>query len=154
MELFEILKKFKAVEPDAAYKETAKRAILATMPRERWSIGRAFAGIFETGVALALAAFFIMVIAGQFSNSSSVAPLQLSVINPTSLHAEAQAIDMQIELVKLSYQEATTTIQSTTQLAPHVKSKALFAATSTPASEATGTPATVSVDDALQALTQ
>ena len=124
------------------------------------------AGIFETGVAVSLAVFLILVIAGQFPATSYIAPVQLSVIDPATLHAEAQAIDMQIQLANLSYQESTTTVnESTTATAPDAAVKPKFAATMlVGSSTATSTPSTVlasstqtstmSVDEALQQLSQ
>jgi len=166
MEIFEILKQFKNIEPDPAYKETAKRAVLAATPRRKWSVGTVFAHIFETAIAGTLAVFFIMAIASEFSSSPYVAPLQLSVINPAALHAEAQAVDMQIELAKLTYQESTTTAQSTLRIAPKTPIAIPIPATSSLAiptkQEPTGTvpngtstlnPA-VSVDQALKTLAE
>jgi hypothetical protein len=164
MELFELLKQFKKIEPSASFTETSKRAILATIPREKFSVRRIFAGIFETGVAVALGVFFIMAIAGQFSSSPEIAPIQLSVMDPQALHAEAQAVDMQIQLVKLSYQESTTT-PSTATLAQGGIQRPMMAAVMPAATDNTTTTlvdgtstapstSTVSIDDALKALMQ
>src|SRR5258708_6377536 len=121
MELFETLKQFKQIQPDAAYTAISKRAILATTPRESWSAKRILIAVIETGLALGLDGFFILIATGQFFGVATpyVPPVQLSVITPDTLHAEAQAIDMQIELAKLSYQESTTTARvSTPKLTP------------------------------------
>src|ERR1700691_4074612 len=103
MNLFETLKEFKNVSPDPTFSETSKRVILATTPRERWSIGRVFAHVIETGIAVALTVFFILVIAGQFSNVPYVSPTRFSVVNPETLSAEAQAVDIQIQLADVVY---------------------------------------------------
>jgi len=164
MDLFETLKQFKQIEPDASYKETSKRAVLATLPREPLSFKKTLATFVETGLAFSLVAFFILLATGQFFGSETpyVSPIQLSVVNPDALHAEAQAIDMQIKLANLSYQESTTTISnslttsntkaaSKALIAPSVvsetspDSESLAAATSTPSS-------TISIDQALEQL--
>ena len=170
MNLFETLKQFKNISPDPAYAEKSKRAILATNPAERWSLGRWLAHTAETGVAVALVVFFIMVITGQLSGSP-VSPIQFSVIDPQTLHAEAQAVDIQIQLAKIAYQEpATTTSESTAQIAAAgvgsapstaaalsaaIKDSAVSStpvAGGTASSTTTSTP--VTVDQALKALSQ
>jgi hypothetical protein len=174
MELFELLKEFKKIEPAAASKETSKRAILATMPRERLGVWRTVAGVFETAIAVGLVAFFIFVIVGgQFPGSSYVAPVspaQFSVINPETLKAEAQAVDIQIQLAKVAYTEATTTAadESTQQIVAEtapakISPAAVPAAESTVASSTAATANTssstasstnVSLDQTLEGLTQ
>jgi hypothetical protein len=165
MQLFEILKQFKRIEPDQAFKEKSKRAVLSYQPRQRVSLRRAIMGFFETGIALALTGFFILLITGRFSGSSYIAPVQFSVINPQTLHAEAQAVDIQIQLANLSYQESSSTTGnvSTPQIAAAIIAKqpalllaqASSSATSTSASAATSTPtSTISVDQALQELSR
>lgn len=167
MNLLETLKEFKNISPDPAFTEKSKRAVLATMPRERLSIGRVFAHIIETGIAVALTVFFILVIAGQFSNVPYVSPTRFSVVNPETLSAEAQAVDIQIQLANVTYQEPTTTIAiaQTTPQAPAASAiiparlgMASAASSSTSAegegsSTATSTQ-TVSIDEALKALSQ
>ncbi len=170
MNLLEILKHFKNIEPDSAYAEKSKRMILATDPREPWNLGRGLAHIFETGIALALTVFFILVIAGQFSNVPYVSPAQFSVINPATLHAEAQAVDIQIQLANVAYRATTstpigmneTTAQSVTASGTVMAPSAGFtaaaleasgtASSSASASAATSSASAVSVDQALQEL--
>jgi hypothetical protein len=162
MDLLEILKQFKTIASDPVAREISKRAILATTPKQHFGFRRILAGVFETGVAVALSVFFIMVIAGQFSNLP-VAPVQLSVINPDTLRAEAQAIDIQIELAKLSYEETTTTIASTVPMIATIKPKAVMTplATKTKPTQTTVASSssmeptsTLSVDQALEQLSQ
>jgi hypothetical protein len=167
MNLFETLKEFKNISPDPAYTEKSKRAILAVTPKESLSFRRVFAHIFETGVAVALTVFFILIIVGQFSNTPYVSPAQFSVINPATLRAEAQAVDIQIQLAKVAYQEPTSTTTETT--AQRATSGAVAfpmkiadsAATPSSSVSAVGsqgsstvTSTVVSVDEALNALSQ
>ena len=176
MNLFETLKQFKNISSDPAYREKSKRAILATLPREPWSMWRLVTRITETGIAVALAVFFILIIAGRFPSIPYVAPVQFSVIDPQTLRAEAQAVDIQIQLANVAYQQpvtaaATTTSETTPQTAPGAHpgfAAAALQATSSPAGTAasstlpsgtapagsSSTQATVSVDDALKPLAQ
>jgi hypothetical protein len=172
MELFDLLKKFKNIEPDAAFKEHSKRLVLAEAPRKPLSIWRSIATIFETGIAVGLTVFFILVITGQFPSVSlplqtkipGVSSAQLSVINPETLRAEAQAVDIQIQLAQLTYQESTATIESTPWVAAAIVTKhplGMAASSSTDASSASSTASSSlsmnqamnqAIDQALQAL--
>jgi len=188
MNLLEILKQFKNITPDPANKEKSKRGILAMTPREPMSAWRIIAGIFETGIAAALAVFFILVITGQFSNAPYVSPVKFSVINPETLNAEAQAVDIQIQLAQVAYEESTTTPAVVNETTPQTASASGAGGSAAPASSgfapaalqvvgtasssaisgaasnggqlanqtATSTPTstTVSVDQALQALSK
>jgi len=149
MDLLKILKQFKNIEPNRAFSETSRRAVLAqaeAMPA--WSVKRALFGILEAGTAVALAGFFIMLITGGFSGSR-LAPVQYSAIDPQGLRAEAQAIDIQIQLANLNYQGSTA--ESTVQtVKPANTTKA-----ASPVTSATSTPAatpTLTIDQALEKL--
>lgn len=169
MELFNTLKQFKKIKPDATHSAISKRAILAQTPiepRRVWGLRRSLAAIFETGFAVALTVFFILIIIGKFPGQSSVSPVQLSVINPTTLKAEAQAVDIQIQLAQIAYTETTSTDESTpaTTAAIAAKQPALAAAAinaasstasnGTSASSTNASSTTISIDQALQELSQ
>ena len=152
--LLETLKQFKNITPDPAYKESSKRAVLATMPRERWSAWRSVAAIFETGVAVALAVFFILVVTGQLSGNSYVSPVQFSAIDPKTLNAEAQAVDIQIQLANVAYQESSTTTHQDTLINASTPQMVIITSTTEASPSSTPAPATVSVDQALKALSE
>jgi hypothetical protein len=151
MDLFEILKQFKTIMPDGAFTEKSRRAILASLPLEKPGILGIFKAqrfvfrIVETGAALALAGFFIFLITGGLSGSS-ISPVRFSAIDPQMLHAEAQAIDAQIELASLNYSEPAL-VESTQKLATAVGKKSGIAASSTASSS-------VSLDQALETLSK
>lgn len=163
MNLLELLKQFKNIEPDPAFKETSKRAVLAAAPAmsaaRGWSAQRTIWKIIETGVAVALTGFFVLLITGAFSGSE-LSPIQYSAIDPQSLHAEAQAIDIQIQLANLNYSEPAA--QSTMQIAgaktggaKNASPLASSTANGTASATATSTASTtVSIDQALQSLAQ
>jgi hypothetical protein len=165
MNVQDILKQFKTIQPDAAFTEKSKRAILAQTPREPISARRFIFGLLETGIAVALAGFFILVVTGQFPKNSYIAPVQLSVVNPETLHAEAQAVDIQIQLANLTYQESSSTSdESTPQVAAAIVAEqpsliAAIASSSATSSSQTASASstastTVSIDQALEQLSK
>jgi hypothetical protein len=169
MKISDILKQFKNIQPDAEYAEKSKRAVLAapqTMAvRDRGIM--IFLHSLETGAALVLAGFFILLATGSFSGNKYLAPVQYSVIDPNGLHAEAQAIDIQIQLANLDYSAVASTSESTTATAAGT-ARAMMSAlaikgtgsASNPSSTiaagdaSTTAPTPLSVDQALQALSQ
>jgi len=158
MNLLELLKQFKAISPDPAFKEQSKRAILATEPAAPvWTPRRMFFRVVETGVAVALTGFFIFLIMGGFSGST-ISPVQYAALDPASLHAEAQAIDMQIQLAQLNYNEvaaAESTAQAGTVTAAP-KTMGLMAITSSTSSTTlpAASTSTVTIDQALESLSR
>jgi hypothetical protein len=172
MNLFEILKQFKNIEPDADFSATSRRAILATEPASLpMTARRTIFRIIETGVAVALTGFFVLLITGAFSGST-IEPTPYEAMNPQSLHAEAQAIDMQIQLANLNYTESessgestaptaaggtatTTTVGGILPVAPLASSTPAAATLGTGTATASSTATTtVSLDQALQALSE
>ena len=165
MNLFEILKQFKTLEPDPAYKENSKRAVLAVAPSAAalhgWTAQRTIWKIVETAAAVALTGFFVLLLTGAFSGST-LSPVPYAAIDPQSLRAEAQAIDMQIQLANLNYTESAA--ESTMQAAgakpgagrtvPSLASPAPAVTGAAPGANATGTTSTVTIDQALQGLAQ
>ncbi len=174
MKLSEILKQFKQIEPGAEYSEHSRTEILLSpqvAPRT-WRSVFTVLHMIETGAAVAIAGFFIFILAGSFSPTRSIAPIQYAVIDPAGLHAEAQAIDMQIQLADVEYPQVTSTpsssistIATTTPALPASAFAPAVAPQSTPSSSVSAAPATtaststasttiLSVDQVLQQLSQ
>ena len=133
MNLFEILKQFKTITPDPTFSEISKRAILAmNQPVDArtsfWSARRTLLRIIETGMAVALTGFFVVLITGGLSNSN-LTPIQYGALDPQSLRAEAQAIDIQIQLANLNYPaqaaESTAAVVGSSKQSPVVKTFAI-----------------------------
>ncbi len=172
MKISELFSQFKRINPDPQYSEKSKRMVLSslreTMPvRERGVM--VFLRALETGAALVLAGFFILLATGGFSGNKYLAPVQYAVIDPSGLQAEAQAIDIQIRLANLDYSEVTSTAaQSTTPTISAVMRPLMAAGLGTASSTSGGTASSTSggtasstasstpltVDQALQALSQ
>ncbi len=159
MNLFELLKQFKAIQPDAHYAEHSRRAVLASAqnpvaaPRKVFTIAL---HVFETAAAVVFAGFFILLITG----SVSVAPVKFSVADQGVLNAEAQAVDMQIRLANLNYlnyPESSVPSVKTSRLngGASVGSASHLGAAATSTPNSTSTPSsTLSVVDALEQLSQ
>ncbi len=173
MKLFDTLKQFKNIEPDAEFSRRSRRDILLSPQTERRSMRGVFAflHLLETGAAVVLAGFFILILTGSFPAARSIAPIQYSVIDPQGLHAEAQAIDMQIRLADIEYPQVTSTAGAATPMTSAALTNAFAAtlgvqsttpSTSTPAvtagaagsSTSTASTTALSVDQALQQLSQ
>lgn len=171
MKISEIFTQFRRIDPDPQYSEKSRRAVLASAQNGAFPIRErglmVFLRALETGAALVLAGFFIVLATGGFSGSRYLAPVQYAVIDPSGLKAEAQAIDIQIQLANLDYSEVTSTSQSTTPAAPAamhpLAMTGLGAATSTEATSSstgtgdassTATSTSLSVNQALEALSR
>lgn len=163
MKLFDILSQFKNIEPDPRFSERSKREILLSPPPPRRTVRgvMVFLHALETGAAVALAGFFLLILTNSFSPTRSIAPIQYSVIDPQGLHAEAQAIDMQIQLADVEYSQVTSTAmaQSTAPAAlTNAFGNALTAQTTSSSAAApetstsTATSTTLSIDQALEQL--
>jgi hypothetical protein len=164
MKISDLFAQFRRIEPDPHYTEHSKREVLASLPHEvpmRAKGIMMFLRTLESGVALVLAGFFIVLAMGGFSGTK-LEPVQYAVIDPSGLQAEAQAIDIQIKLANLDYSEVTSTVTSTAAHAAvmmHVMTIAHTASSSASSSAAgangsSTASTTLTVDQALQALSQ
>lgn len=111
MDLLEILKKFKNIEPDRIRAEESKFLILNSPAGQKanwFSPWRMILNTLEVGSATALAGFVLIIIFGGFGTFRSVSPIKLSGLDKASLRAEAEAIDIQIQLADLNYPETST----------------------------------------------
>ena len=155
MNLFEILQELKKIEPDPAFSENSRRMVLMSAPAERLSPRRILARSLAAAGSLAMAGALIFIIAGGLS-ATNLAP-QFSSIDPMALRAEAEAIDMQINLLNVNYAEVTASTEPVALMGSktgqplnltNVSSSAETAmASSTPTS-------TMSLDEALRELSQ
>lgn len=117
MELQELLKQFKRIEPDAGYTRRSRSLIVeAPLPeRPLLSPWRIFTHSLQLGSAIALVGVLLILVLGGFSSWKFLSPFRLSSLDPSSLQAEAQAIDVQIHLTDINYVEPgnqTTTVKT------------------------------------------
>lgn len=154
MDSLEILKKLKKISADPLYAERAKTRILSVAQPRRVSAWRIILESFEVGSAIVLAGAFLVLIFGGFSG---IKVLNVATLNPISLKAEADAIDAQIQLADLNYQDFAKQKETTVAL---VLPKAQSSQSSKPTilSKVSETPTALTVpigiDDALKALSE
>lgn len=106
MDIFKNLQSLKAIEPRKDFTIKSRSLILGEdrpMVATIWGI---ILKNVEMGASLALVGLLIFMILGGFSAWNFFAPLRISNLDPASLKAEAQAVDIQIQLTNLNYAEA------------------------------------------------
>ncbi|OGY99012.1 MAG: hypothetical protein A2945_04180 [Candidatus Liptonbacteria bacterium RIFCSPLOWO2_01_FULL_52_25] len=162
MDLIKILKQFKQIEPSPDFAKRSRGIILNSRHSLRASMWSLFIRNLEFGASMALAGFLIVMMVGGFSAWNTFSPFPISNLDPAGLKAEAEAIDIQIQLTYLNYagEGALSIIQSesTPQTIIPSPGGGLEDAGETNdvrvVQENTSTPSTVSIDDALFELSQ
>ena len=154
MDLFDILKEFKKIQPEKNFTENSRRMILMHAPVERISARRFFARSVAVASSLVLAGALIFIIAGGLS-MTKLAP-KFSSIDPTALRAEAQAIDTQINLLNVNYAENAASTKPTLTINKNIATQISEGTSSPVIATSTNTLATstLSVDEILQGLSQ
>lgn len=117
MELLKLLKQLKNIEPDRDYALRSKSLILSAARFDAPAVERKtlWSLLFENRMrsAVVLGAIFLAA-AGVFASSKIFAPLAISTLDPAALRAEAEAIDIQIQLTNLTYSEVAPDGNETT----------------------------------------
>lgn len=166
MKLEDFIKTVKSIEPDRDYSSFSRRAILATNPimpaKTFWQV---MSNSFQFGSAVALTGVLMVLFLGGFSTWKFLSPFKLASLNTSDLRAEAQAIDVQLELAKIQYAEpamaaetrAMEPMAAAMSAAPAPKSVARGVAESEAENLGIVTPPPtstkeMSIDDALSAL--
>lgn len=132
MDLLKTLKQFKTIEPDRGFTERSRGLILGVRTGSKISLWDIVIRNVESGASLALAGLLIFTILGGLSAwNQAFSPAPFEALNPTSLRAEAQAVDIQIELANLNYEAAPTRAggESTAIFSPTIKQSAQDGAT-------------------------
>jgi len=106
MDLFKTLQQFKNIEPDKGFTRRSRNLILNRGNTFSANISRVLFGSLETGAAVALVGLLMLIILGGASHIKILEPLQITAIDPSSIRAEAEAIDIQIQLTGLNYEES------------------------------------------------
>ncbi|MBI2033645.1 MAG: hypothetical protein HYT13_00930 [Candidatus Liptonbacteria bacterium] len=154
MNLLELLKKLKGVEPDKHYTEKSRLIILSTPLAKKLKYTSPWLPQLKFIGAFAIASLIFFILLGGFSNSKFSAPLKLSNLDPVGLKAEADAIDIQIQLTDIHYQESSGAENESTQALPlnNVQKQAenLSLKNQTPS---TSTPE-ITIDEALDRLSR
>lgn len=109
MDPLTLLKQLKNIEPDAEYRRRSRAQILASTRASQslpLNILDFLVRGLEIGSAIAVTSFILILILGGFGGRGAP-PHGFSPLNLDSLKAEAEAIDIQIELTNLQYLEGT-----------------------------------------------
>lgn len=149
MDLIKVLKQFKAIEPDKSFATRSRGLILGAQTKTPVGFWGVVLRNIESGAALALTGLLIFVILGGLSAwNQAFSPAPFEALNPASLRAEAQAVDIQIELTNLSYESAPAkTGESTAAFSPALT-------TSEPQNDAQSEEKAFSIDEALDFLSE
>ncbi|MEK7195396.1 MAG: hypothetical protein AAB655_01740 [Patescibacteria group bacterium] len=156
MELLELLKELKTIEPDREFSTKSRNFILNEYrgaEMGKLTFWQLTARSLETATSLALAVVLVFMILGGFSAWKFVSPSKLaSSLDPASLRAEADAIDIQIQLTNLNISEnLSDTVSESTKSAAGPVAKLFEERTSV--SETSSTDA-ISIEEALQLLSE
>jgi hypothetical protein len=152
MHIEDLLKQLKTIEPDAHYALSSRSEILSHARTRRTGWRAVLVGVIQSGSAIALTGIMILLLGGAFSLRGFLAR-QGGFLDRQSLQAEAQAIDIQIQLANVSYENFTSAGNGALKPAapkPVSHGSASSDATSTPPA-ATSTP-DMNLDDALEML--
>ncbi len=160
------LKKLQIIEANKRFTEQSRLLIMGAQKRRNvWDV---ILKNVELGASFALAGILIITILGGFSAWKLLSPFKLSNLDTTDLKAEAQAVDIQIQLTNLNYDEIAGAAESTapsaepsipktsektytgnTSLSQQPKETSSTIATSSPSSDET-----LSIDEALEKLSE
>lgn len=168
MEILDLLKNLKKIEPDKEYQKRSLEIILsdshlpvaAVLEQSRMAV------LWETlklGSAIVLASLLLLLISGGFSGGNS-SQFNVASLNSGDLQAEAQAVDIQIRLTNIVYSETFSNRGSTAQSIGENKTSTVQAAPSEVEKQAVekvqelgltvSSSSKVSVDEALDKLSQ
>src|SRR3989344_6771265 len=147
MDFHSIFKQLQKIEPAPGYVRRSRAIILAQGETSLLRVGltRIFKEVLQSGSVLALASVVLVVVLGGVSAWRVLKP-GLAALDPAGLTAEAQAIDIQLELAGVDYTELVSPESTLADPASVVK-KVLRKEGEAPAPSSTEA---VSVDEALR----
>lgn len=105
-DIFTLLRKLQAIAPETGYTERSRRLILGAETASPFRVPWRFLlrGL-QFGSAIALSTLLVALLVGGLAIWKLLSPLQLSSLDPIGLRAEAEAIDLQIQLTDVAYTE-------------------------------------------------
>lgn len=123
-ELLHQLKKLTSIESDADYARRSRQLILQSVrePKKKFSIAALLGSSLQFGVTVALTGILLLVVLGGLGIGEFLSPFHLASLDPTNLRAEAQAIDIQIQLTDLNYHESLNSQSTPSTAAPTISS--------------------------------
>lgn len=103
--MMDLLKQLKRITPDTSFSARSRIELLTQMPVRisRPSMWQLLGESVASAGALALVGMLLLVAVGGFSAWNVLTPLRIASLDPTGLTAEAEAIDIQIQLAGVGY---------------------------------------------------
>ncbi len=103
--MMDLLKQLKRITPDASFSARSRIELVSQMPARvvRPSVWQLIGESFASAGALALVGMLLVVAVGGFSAWNVLTPLRIASLDPVGLTAEAEAIDIQIQLAGVGY---------------------------------------------------
>jgi hypothetical protein len=108
MDIIKLLQKLKNIEADPEYTKMSRQRILNLSPERDGTFRTPWQFILHSlqfGSAVALATLLVVLTIGGLAAWESVSHIELSSLAPSNLKAEAEAIDVQIQLTDIVYSE-------------------------------------------------
>lgn len=131
-DIYDILRKFKKIQPGQAFARESRERILREQPRIVIAspsvgalVGRFFMNSLQFGTAIALTVLFLLLVSGGFSRWNILTPFGFSSLDPASLRAEAEAVDTQIKLTDVAYADPQTQEQKDAGISAPVPASAV-----------------------------
>ncbi len=116
MNLESLLSQLKRIEPREEYAAHSRTEILSRERSVKKRVWYFFLQGLHAGSAIVLAGILFVLVFGGFSLIRYITPFRISSLDPATIRAEAKAIDIQIQLADLNYQEPShVQIVQTTQ---------------------------------------
>jgi len=109
-DLNEIFKKIRNINPDPDYVRKSRFLILESKPLKATGFWSFVFHNLQFGSVVAVTAALVLLILGGFSVLNFLSPFRLTSLDTISLRAEADAIDLQVEIADLSYDETVRTV--------------------------------------------
>ena len=107
MEPIEILKKLKSLKADPGYTKRSRMTILKDADREETGFHLGFkkiiVSVFHSGWSIALTAALFLMAISSFSILKVLSPATTAIADLAGIRAEAQDVDMQIQIVNVAY---------------------------------------------------
>ncbi|MEK7212663.1 MAG: hypothetical protein AAB686_03220 [Patescibacteria group bacterium] len=154
MNLIQLIRKLKSIEPDPAYTRRSRSLIVETPMTVRpiMNLWQVVVRGLQFGSAIALTGVLLILVLGGFSVWKALSPFQLTSLDPASLKAEAEAVDAQIQITEIVYPE--TLLKSVSELAAGLLPQKTTEEKAAGKAAAVDTPQPMTIDEVLGKLAE
>lgn len=108
MNIEHLVGKLNTIVPRAEYTKRSRGLLVGSsfrIEKDAFRPWHLFLHGIQFGSALALVGLLFLLISGSFSAWQSASPFRLSSLDPAGLRAEAEAVDIQLQLTGIAYRE-------------------------------------------------